>query len=314
MIRKRKDGLSNDDKLRRRATFASLTVASTLIAAKFVAYLMTDSVAVLTSLCDSTFDLVASIITACGVASAMKPPDPRHRYGHGKVESLAALAQSIFVIGSSCVLGYEAIDRFYHPRPVSNEMAAYIVMSGSILLTLVLVSYQRHVIRKTKSMAISADWLHYVGDLATNGAVIVAFLLQSLTGFLWIDPLFAAGIALALLYSAQQIVRHAMVVLIDAELPEEQRNRIQAIVLAQEGVQGLHDMRTRSDGDTIFVELHVEMDGTMPLHRAHDVIEKIYAAIAVEFPNADVLAHQDPVGLAEERLDTMIESGWKLMD
>jgi ferrous-iron efflux pump FieF len=156
---------NGNEKLRRRATYASAGVAVILIAAKLVAYLMTNSIAVLSSLLDSTIDLMAAGVTVFGVASALRPPDHDHRFGHGKAEPLAVLAQAAFIIGSSVLLGYTALNRFYHPGPIQNENLGYGVMVLAILLTGALVQFQYYVVRRTSSVAISADRLHYVGDL-----------------------------------------------------------------------------------------------------------------------------------------------------
>jgi ferrous-iron efflux pump FieF len=295
-----------NEKLRRNATFASLTVATLLIITKCVAYEMTDSVSMLSSLLDSCFDLLASLVTAYGVHSALRPPDADHRYGHGKAEPLAVLAQAVFIIGSSVFLGYEAITRFYHPQDIHHEMVGYGVMAMAIILTVILVAFQHHVMRETHSAAIGADRLHYVGDLAGNIAVVAAFLLHRFTGYDFFDPLFALMIAVGLLASAFHILKQALFNLMDAELPDETRAKICDIVLRQQGVQGVHDMRTRSDSDRIFIEIHVEMDAHMTLHIAHEVSETIVAAIVAEIPNADVLVHQDPAGLPEDRLDHQI--------
>ncbi len=297
-----------NQRLRRQATFASLAVASLLIAAKLVAWLMTDSVAMLTSLFDSTFDLAASLVTAYGVASALRPPDREHRYGHGKAEPLAVLAQAIFIIGSSVVLVYEAASRLYHPHPIHNDGVAYSVMGVAIVLTIALIVFQHYVVSQTRSVAIGADKLHYVGDLAVNLSVIGAFLLHRLTGIEWFDPVFAVAIASGLLVSAFHILKHALVSLMDAELPPQQRAQIRATVLSVQGVRGVHDLRTRSDGDRIFIVLHVEMDGQMTLLEAHSLSEKIMDSLMAQFPHADVTIHQDPVGIIEDRLDTQIEA------
>ncbi|MDE2030255.1 MAG: cation diffusion facilitator family transporter [Alphaproteobacteria bacterium] len=297
-----------NDRLRRLATTASISVASILVIAKLAAWLMTDSVAMLSSLFDSSFDLIASLITAYGVASALRPPDREHRYGHGKAEPLAALAQAAIIGGSSILLLFEAASRFYHPHPIQNEAIGYAVMGLAIVLTIGLVAIQNHVVSATGSTAITADRLHYVGDLAVNLAVIAAFILQSTTGLTWFDPIFAIAIASALLASAFHIVKHALGALMDAELPNEQRARIRTIALAQSGALGVHDMRTRSDSDRIFIELHVEMDGNMTLRASHDLAEKIITAIKAEIPNADVVVHQDPAGVEEDRRDVRIEA------
>ena len=296
----------SNNKLRRMATYASIGVATVLIVAKLAAYLMTDSVAMLTSLFDSTFDLAASIVTAYGVSSALRPPDREHRYGHGKAEPLAVLAQAIFIIGSSVVLGYEAANRLYHPHEIENEGVGYAVMAIAIAMTMALIAFQHHVVRKTHSTAVGADKLHYIGDLAVNLSVVAAFLLHQLTGLSWFDPVFAIAIASGLLVSAFHLLKQSLFALMDAELPPEQRQKIRNIVFGQHGVLGIHDMRTRSDSDKIFIELHVEMDGNITLLAAHDLSEKIVDALNVEYPNADVTIHQDPAGIVEDRRDVQI--------
>ena len=294
-------------RLRRLATYASIGVAATLIATKLAAYLMTDSVAMLSSLLDSTIDLLSALVTAFGVANALRPPDQQHRFGHGKAEPLAALAQAAFIGGSSVLLAYEAINRFYRPHEIQHEVLAYSIMVLAIVLTIGLIEFQHIVVKRTSSMAIGADRLHYIGDLLVNAAVIAAFALHQWTGYVWFDPLFALIVAASLSGMAVHLARQALDVLMDSELPEEDREKIKRIVEGHAAVKGLHDMRTRSDSDRIFVELHVEMDGELPLHKAHDISEELVTLVQKEFHDADVLIHQDPSGHHEKRLDTQIE-------
>jgi ferrous-iron efflux pump FieF len=295
-----------NDRLRRLATYASISVALVLIVAKLAAYFLTDSVAMLSSLLDSTIDLLASAVTAFGVASALRPPDHDHRFGHGKAEPLAALAQAAFIIGSSVLLGYEALSRLYHPHEIQREAFGYGVMALAIVLTIVLVEFQHYVIRRTSSLAIGADRLHYLGDLLVNMAVVVTFALHQWTGLSWFDPVFALLIAGGLIYSAYRIALHALDVLMDKELPDGERDRIKAIVCGHPSVRGIHDMRTRSDSDHVFMELHIEMDAGITLREAHEIAEAIEIAVSKDFPNADILIHQDPAGLHEQRRDTQI--------
>jgi len=295
-----------NDRLRRLATYASITVASILIVAKLVAYLMTDSVAVLSSLLDSTIDLVASLVTAYGVATALEPPDREHRYGHGKAEPLAALAQSGFIIGSSILLGYEAISRLFHPHALQNEVVGYGSMLLAIVLTIVLVLFQYVVVKRTRSVAIGADHLHYMGDLGVNIAVIVSLALYRVTGITWFDPLFGIAIAGALSATAVRIALRSIDMLMDKELGEADRAGIKAIVQRHPKALGVHDMRTRYDSDHIFVELHIEMEPGITLAAAHEITDAITTDIMKAYPHADVLVHMDPEGLEEERLDAQI--------
>ncbi len=298
----------NNERLRRMATYASIIVATILIIIKLIAYFVTDSVTMLSSLADSTVDLLASLVIMYGVASAQRPPDHDHRYGHGKAEPLAALAQAAFIVGSSVLLCYEALSRLYHPHPVQNLEVGYWVMAVAMVLTIGLLWFQRLVIRRTNSMAIAADRLHYVGDLLINLAVIVTFVLQGMTGSFWFDPLFAIGIAGLLLVSAYHVARDALNVLMDRELPEADRKKIETLVVSQPGVYGMHDLRTRSDSDRVFIDFHLELEPTTTLRAAHVVTQDIVTKIREKFHAANVLIYPQPVGVQEERLDEQIEA------
>ena len=292
-----------NDVLRRRATLASVAVALVLIVAKLGAYATTGSVALLSSLIDSSVDAFASIVTLVGVRYALQPPDATHRYGHGKGEPLAAIAQALFIAGSGVLLTYEAISRLVNPEPVRQGWIGIAVMIVSIVLTLLLVAYQRHVIAKTGSVAITADSLHYRGDLAMNLAVIAAILLAEWTGQTVFDPLFAIGIAVFLLVSAGRIARHSLDMLMDRELPADKRGRIREIVMTHPETRGVHDMRTRNAGDRYFIEFHLELDRHLTLEEAHDITDAVEAEVMAAFPNSEVLIHQEPEGLEDDRLD-----------
>jgi ferrous-iron efflux pump FieF len=299
--------LSDKNRLRRYATTASISIAVILVAVKTGAWIATDSVAMLSSLLDSAIDCGASLVTAYGVSQAMQPPDRDHRYGHGKAEPLAALAQAAIIIGSSFMLGWQAIDRLYHPRDIENPTVGYAAMALAVVMTGGLVIFQNHVVKQTASAAIGADRIHYIGDLAINLAVIAAFILHGLTDATWLDPAFAFAIATGMLVSAARIMKTSLNTLMDTELPEQERLRILEIIKRQPGVLGAHDMRTRSDGEYIFIDVHVEMDGEIKLRAAHDLAEAIINSVKAEIPNSDILIHQDPSGIEEDRRDTRIE-------
>ena len=294
-------------RLRRRATYFSVAVALILVLSKLVAYVLTDSVSLLSSLLDSALDTVVSLITLFSVRKAMVPADEDHRYGHGKIEPLAAIGQAFFIGASSIFLVIEAINRFVHPQAVTAPTIGVIVMVVSIILTLALVLYQMHVTRKTSSMAVEADSLHYKGDFFMNVGVILALILSHHTGLTWFDPAFAMTVAVILAYSAFKIGREAANVLMDRELPEHERRAIENIVLAHPRVKGMHDLRTRSSGVQSFIEFHLEIDGIMPLKAAHDITEEIEVLLYRAFPTAEVLIHQEPAGLDDDRLDDRLD-------
>lgn len=295
-----------DDGLRRWATYASVGVALSLIVLKVVGYVLTGSVSLLSSLLDSATDLMASLVTLLGVRIALTPPDRAHRFGHGKAEPLAALAQAAFVLGSAAFLVIEAVHRLIDPRPIEQGEIGIAILVIAMLLTLGLVLFQRHVVRRTGSVAIGADRLHYVGDLLTNALIIGALLLTDLTGWTRIDPLVAFLIAGLLVRGAVGIAITSLNMLMDHELPEAERERIVGLVLKHPRCRGLHDLRTRQDGSGRFVELHLEVDGALSLKTAHDIAHEIEDAIRIAFPDAAVLIHQEPAGLEDDRLDHRI--------
>ena len=288
------------ERLMRLATYASVTTATLLIAAKIAALAMSGSLAMLSSLIDSGLDAMASVVNLFAVRHALQPADQEHRFGHGKAEALAALGQAAFIAGSAVFLIYAAIDRLISPSAVHNGSLAIGVMAMSIVLTMVLVLFQHYVVKRTGSLAISADQLHYKSDLLANIGVIAAIAATVWLGWWWADPLFAGAVALYILYSAVQIFKGAYDNLMDRELPDEQRDLIRDIVLRHPDVRAMHDLRTRASGSDIFIQLHLELDGNMKLYRAHVIADTVEAEILQQFPNAEVIIHQDPAGVEQE--------------
>lgn len=282
-----------------RATIASLVVAVVLIIIKFVAFVMTGSVAILATLIDSFLDFIASLFNYFAVKHSMEPADHEHRFGHGKAESLAGLGQSAFIAGSSIFLIVEAGGRFMDPRPITNTSVGVIVMLISIALTLLLVAYQRRVVKKTGSVAVDADSLHYASDVMVNGSVIVALYLSTQFDWQYIDSTFGIAIAMYVMYCAWQILRNSLDHLMDRELPDEERQAIIEIVRGHPEVKNLHELKTRMSGQIRFIQLHLEMDGNLSLFRAHEIAEEVEINILTSFPQAEVLIHEDPMQLRE---------------
>lgn len=280
-------------RLLRLATTASVATASVLIVGKLGAWLHTGSVSVLASLIDSLMDVVASSINLLAVRYSLTPADAEHRFGHGKAESLAGLAQATFIGGSAVFLLLHAVERMINPRPLADVAVGVAVMVFAIAATAVLLGIQRHVIRRTGSTAIRADSLHYTTDLLTNLSAIVALGLAAV-GWGLADPLFGIAIGLYILYSAWGIGHDASQHLMDRELPEHVRRRVHELALAHPDVRGVHDIRTRRSGRQEIIQLHLEMDGDMALKEAHAAADAVAAAIREEFPGADITIHQDP--------------------
>ena len=290
---------SDTGRLTRNAARASVAVATILIVAKTGAWIVTDSVALLSTLIDSILDAAASLVSLLAVRHALRPADRGHRFGHGKAEPLAGLTQGAFIFGSAIFLFLEAGSRFATPVPVSRPTVGVAVAVLSIVMTAGLVLYQGHVVRRTKSVAISADSLHYKTDLLVNGSVIVSILLAAEPDWGYADPAFAVFIGAYILFGAYRIARRSLNILMDRELSDQERDRIVDIAMAHPVVTGYHDLRTRSSGARKFIQMHLEMDGRLSLLQAHAVAEQVTNEIELAFPRSEALIHQDPEGVAE---------------
>ena len=291
---------SNPDhhaRLLRLATQASLATALTLIGVKLAGWWLTDSVSLLASLLDSSADLVASMLTFLAVRWSLIPPDHEHRFGHGKAEALAALAQSMFILGSAVMLGLQGADRLIDPQPLVRTDTGIAVMAFSIVLTFALVSFQYHVARRTGSPAIRSDALHYVTDLLSGVMVIVALLLSQ-WGMLRADAIIGLLIALYVAWSAVQIAREAMNQLMDRELPEEVVAQARELALNVSGVHGIANLRSRQSGAVYFFELYIILDDQLTLRQAHDVGDQVRIALHTAFPAADIMIHEEPATVA----------------
>ena len=276
------------------ASVASVATAGVLIVAKTVAWYITGSVSLLASLVDSVMDSAASLINLFAIRYSLQPADEEHRFGHGKAEPLAGLAQSAFIAGSAVFLVFHAIDRLRHARMLEQVAIGQNMMWLAIVMTLALLAVQRYVIRRTDSTAIRADSLHYATDLLTNISVLAALYLATL-GWIWADSVFAMVIAVYIFYSAFRIGFEAFQQLMDRELPGEVLEKINAIAMAHPEVTGTHHTRTRQSGHTRFVQMHLELNEEMSLKRAHAIADAIEQEIMAFLPDSEVIIHQDPV-------------------
>lgn len=285
---------AENQRLMRQASTAAVIVAVILIVLKLSAWLMSGSVSLLASLVDSTMDSMVSVINFFAVRYAMTPADEDHRFGHGKAEAVAGLAQAAFIAGSAGFLFLHAIDNILNPHPVTHTGIGLLVMGISLALTMALVVFQKHVVKKTKSNAIEADSLHYFSDILANASIMVALLLAQ-WGFRHVDAGLGIIIAAFIVHSAWQIGAKSLRLLLDEELGPEVWQVVDKIVEENPDVRGHHQLRTRQAGHIMFVQLHIDVDKYMPLLQAHAITEEIEQAIRDRFPNADVLIHTDPV-------------------
>ncbi|MFP2516880.1 CDF family cation-efflux transporter FieF [Buttiauxella agrestis] len=280
-------------KLVSRAAIAATVMATLLLLIKIFAWWYTGSVSILAALVDSLVDIAASLTNLLVVRYSLQPADEEHTFGHGKAESLAALAQSMFISGSALFLFLTGIQHLADPAQMKQPLVGVIVTVIALLSTLVLVTFQRWVVRKTQSQAVRADMLHYQSDVMMNGAILVALAL-SWYGWHRADSIFALGIGVYILYNAIRMGHEAVQSLLDRALPDDERQAIVDIINAWPGVKGAHDLRTRQSGPTRFIQVHIEMEDNLPLVQAHVIAEQVEQAILRRFPGSDVIIHQDP--------------------
>lgn len=283
-----------------RAALASVATALFLLVLKVYAAWTTGSVAMLGSLADTALDVLASFVTLFGVRIAAMPADHDHRFGHGKAESLAALVQVGIIAVSAVGIAWRAVDRLLHGAETANADYGIAVSLIAMAATFALISYQRSVVRRTGSVAIGTDRVHYQSDILLNLSVIVALALDQYAGLTGADPLFGIAIAAWLLFGAWRASTHAVDQLMDKEWPEERRRRFVAVAARHPEGRGIHDLRTRSSGTHEFAQFHIWVDPAMSVARAHDVMDAIEDELAAEFPGVEILIHLDPEGQVDQ--------------
>jgi ferrous-iron efflux pump FieF len=282
--------------LNRSAALASISMASLLVAIKGYGAWSTGSAAMLGSLADTALDLVASVATLAGVWVAGQPADDNHRFGHGKAEALSALFQVVLIGVSAVVLAIHSMQQLIAGGRSEQAGEGIIVSAVAIVGTLALLAWQRHVLSRTRSIAIATDHLHYQSDLILNVAVIIALALDQYAGFTRADPLFGLGIALWLGWGAWKASQEAIEQLMDHEWPEDKKARFIEVLAMHPELRGVHDLRTRTSGNQDFVQFHVWIDGNMTVTHAHKVMDEIEAKLKTHFPDVEILIHPDPEG------------------
>lgn len=287
---------SDRGKLTARAAFASIAMAIVLIALKTWAAYRTGSTAMLGSLADSGLDLVASLVVLLGVRIAAQPADYDHRFGHGKAEALAALVQVILISLSAIFIGFRAVQRLLSGAQTGNAELGIGVSVIAMVLTVALISYQRHVVKRTGSLAIGTDRLHYSSDLLLNGSVIVALALDQFANLTGADAVFGLLIALWLAFGAWRASSNALDQLMDREWPDDRREQFLAAAKEYPELAGLHDFRTRSSGTHYFAQFHVWVPADWSVQEAHDRLDRVEEELQKRFPDTEILIHVDPEG------------------
>lgn len=282
------------EQLLKRVTAASVCTALFLVLIKTAAWLADGSVSILASLADSFTDAAASIVNLIAVRFSLKPADAGHPFGHGKAEGLSAMTQAALIGGSAVFLMMHTAERLFAPEPLHHTGWGIFVMLVSIACTFALVRFQKNVLKQTDCAAVEADSLHYLSDLLSNGAALLALILTAL-GWAWADVLIGLLIALWVLKSAWSIAADALGILMDESLPPAETERIRAAALSAQGVLGIHDLRTRKAGGRKIIEMHLDIDGNLSLRAAHAIGMAAADKVRAELGDAaDITVHHDP--------------------
>lgn len=278
----------------RRITAISLIMALILVLMKAYALGASGSVSVLASLADSGFDLLGSLFTFIAVRMAATPADAGHRYGHGKIEGLAALVQSGVVLASAAFIAFQAVGRIFNPVPVAPGSLALIVMAVSMAMTGWLVWMQTRALKATGSLAVKGERAHYTADLAANVVVLIGLGSGALLNAPGLDATAGLVVAVWLAWGAISLLRSSANHLLDGSAPDEDRNRINALVLEDTRISNVHQLRARMAGQMMMVQMHVDLDPDLSLAAAHEIVVAAEKRIMAAYPDADVIIHADP--------------------
>lgn len=278
------------------ATFAAVCTALILVTTKTFAWWFSGSLTIQASLLDSLSDLLSSMINFFAVRYARKPANDEYRFGYGKAEALAGFLQSILIIASTFWMVWHAYQHHQMLEKISHHRLALVVMAISTILTLCLVIFQLYTIKRTNSIAVKADFLHYQADLLSNVAAIIALLAMSWFEIGWIDTAFGIGIAIFLLYGSIAILKQSFNILMDKELPKAIRRKIRKIIQTNTKVIDVHELRTRSAGHIDFIQLHITLDPSLNLQEAHIIGDEVEETLKKSYPQSEILIHLDPQG------------------
>lgn len=285
---------NNNNKLMKRASFASMATATALIIMKLVTYLLTGSMAMLSSLFDSIQDAMTSTVNLIAIKHATEPADNNHRFGHGKAQALGGVSQACIIAIASLFLLKESIHRLFEPQEITEIGLGIGITVVALFLTIILTRFQKYVIKKTGSLSIKADMAHYTGDILMNIGVIVSMVLSVLLKWTFVDALFGIGVAVYLFVVVYQIIQESFKMLMDTEMPPSFRKKIINLTQAFPAVLEMHDLKTRQSGDCIFIQFCVHLDKDLTLEQAHDITDEIEEAIMDQIPQAQIIIHVEP--------------------
>jgi cation diffusion facilitator family transporter len=283
---------------RRKQRTAGLSVGSNavLILIKVIAGTITGSVAILTEAVHSSVDLIASTVAFISVRKAGEPADETHRYGHDKVENLAAAIVGILILVGSAAIAFAAIRRLVQGGSTHTVGLGIAVIAFAAIANLTVSTVLAHVGRDTGSPALASDATHLRTDAASSVTVLVALVLVAITKAQWIDPVAALLVACGIVFSGVRLLARAGKVLVDQALPVEEVASIRGVIesFGSHGLIGYHELRSRSAGSRRYVDVHIQFRRGTSLEDAHRTAHELQDAIAAAVGGADVLIHLEP--------------------
>jgi len=283
-------------RLERKATVVSTSVAGVLVLLKMTIGILSGSVAVLASAIDSFLDLTVSLFNYFALSNSEKEADEKFNFGRSKLEPLAAVIEGVIVSLSAVFILYEALVKITHDREMNHIDESILVMIISFVITAGLVVFLNKVATITNNMVIKADALHYKTDLFSNGAILFALGVISITGEQLIDPILGIGIAFYMIYSAIPIIKEGILMLLDASLEKEDIDKIIKIIESEKLVTDYHFLKTRESGSNVFISVHTVFNMKISLYDAHTVADNIEYKLKVLFKDKQthILIHMDP--------------------
>lgn len=272
------------------AAFAPIIISALLIILKIYGWVVTGSLSIFSSLVDSFLDILISGINLVAIFYALKPADEDHRFGHSAIEDIAGFAQAAFIFGAALIILLEGVNHLFNPEIIAKSDVGITIMLIVILLTFSLVIFQKYVSKKTGSLIVAADSVHYQTDVLMNLSIIIALYLN----VKYLDSILAIVIALYISRSAWKIGKRSFDNLMSKEMPDEMKKMIYKIIERQQDIKGFHELKTRFSGSKVFIQMHIELGKDLSLLAAHRITDKLERELHSEFPESEVIIHQDP--------------------
>ncbi|MGA8055655.1 MAG: cation diffusion facilitator family transporter [Burkholderiales bacterium] len=280
-----------------RYAWLSIAAAVATIALKVLAWRLTDSVGLLSDALESVVNLVAAVMTLWMLIVAVRPPDENHAYGYSKAEYFASGFEGLLILVAAIAIAATAVERLLAPRPLAQVGLGLAISSAASAVNFGVARVLFRAARQHHSIALEADAHHLMTDVWTSAGVIVGVLAVAMTGWLRLDPIIALAVAANIVYTGFRLMQRSALGLMDRALPRERLDTIRSVLAGYED-RGLefHALRTRQAGGRSFISVHVLVPGDWSVRDGHEMVEEIEAALREAVPNANILAHLEPLG------------------